>query len=33
MGTEHPRYKEEFRKNAKPLIMFGTRGKPSAESA
>lgn len=25
MGTEHPRYKEEFRKNAKPLIMFGSR--------
>ncbi len=25
MGTEHPRYKEEFRKNAKPLIMFGGR--------
>ncbi|MFL0357047.1 sterol desaturase family protein [Erythrobacter sp. GH1-10] len=24
MGTEHPRYKEEFRKNAKPFIMFGS---------
>ena len=23
MGTEHPRYKEEFRKHAKPFIMFG----------
>lgn len=25
MGTEHPRYKEEFRKNARPTIMFGER--------
>jgi len=24
MGTEHPRYKEEFRKNAKPIFMPGT---------
>ncbi|TRD12630.1 sterol desaturase family protein [Erythrobacter insulae] len=32
MGTEHPRYKEEFRKNAKPLIMFG-RPVASADTA
>ena len=38
MGTEHPRYKEEFRRNAKPLIMFGARaqeaptGKASTEA-
>lgn len=25
MGTEHPRYKEEFRKNAKPLIILPGR--------
>ena len=30
MGTEHPRYKEEFRKNAKPLVMWG--GKRSADA-
>ena len=28
MGTEHPRYKEEFRKVAKPIIIFG---KPAPE--
>lgn len=33
MGTEHPRYKEEFRKNAKPVIILGGRGKAAAESA
>lgn len=33
MGTEHPRYKEEFRKNAKPVIIRGGRGKAAAESA
>ncbi|MEE4155315.1 MAG: sterol desaturase family protein [Erythrobacter sp.] len=25
MGTEHPRYKEEFRRHAKPFVMLGTR--------
>jgi sterol desaturase/sphingolipid hydroxylase (fatty acid hydroxylase superfamily) len=25
MGTEHPRYKEEFRKNAKPLVTWGAK--------
>ncbi|MCK0128774.1 sterol desaturase family protein [Erythrobacter sp. F6033] len=33
MGTEHPRYKEEFRKNAKPLIMFGRPAKPADTAA
>lgn len=33
MGTEHPRYKEEFRKNAKPLIMFGQRSGAATETA
>nr|WP_298926755.1 sterol desaturase family protein [uncultured Erythrobacter sp.] len=33
MGTEHPRYKEEFRKNAKPLIMFGRPAKPAETTA
>lgn len=33
MGTEHPRYKEEFRKNAKPIIMFGGRGAAAPENA
>ena len=33
MGTEHPRYKEEFRKNAKPLIMFGTPKPATPEKA
>lgn len=33
MGTEHPRYKEEFRKVARPLIMFGNRGKAQPETA
>lgn len=30
MGTEHPRYKEEFRRNAKPFIMLPGR-EPAAE--
>lgn len=30
MGTEHPRYKEEFRKNARPLVMFGSKPAPNA---
>ncbi|MBV7264629.1 sterol desaturase family protein [Erythrobacter ani] len=33
MGTEHPRYKEEFRKNAKPVVMFGGQRQPTAERA
>lgn len=33
MGTEHPRYKEEFRKNARPLIMFGSRNTADAPTA
>ncbi|GMN02747.1 sterol desaturase family protein [Erythrobacter sp. MTPC3] len=33
MGTEHPRYKHEFRKNAKPLIMFGRKGDAAAAPA
>ncbi|MBD2842265.1 sterol desaturase family protein [Erythrobacter rubeus] len=33
MGTEHPRYKEEFRANAKPLISFGTRAAHASERA
>ncbi len=32
MGTEHPRYKEEFRKNARPLVMLGSRA-PSEAAA
>ena len=28
MGTEHPRYKQEFRKNARPLVMFGRKDTP-----
>jgi len=30
MGTEHPRYKEEFRKNAKPLILPGSPAERTA---
>ncbi|MEM9502296.1 MAG: sterol desaturase family protein, partial [Pseudomonadota bacterium] len=30
MGTEHPRYKEEFRKNAKPFIIPGTLAERTA---
>lgn len=33
MGTEHPRYKEEFRKNAKPIIMPGSRPEKATETA
>ncbi|MEM6475857.1 MAG: sterol desaturase family protein [Pseudomonadota bacterium] len=29
MGTEHPRYKEEFRKNAKPFIILNDAEPPS----
>jgi Delta7-sterol 5-desaturase len=28
MGTEHPRYKEEFRKHAKPLLMLRAKSQP-----
>lgn len=33
MGTEHPRYKEEFRRSAKPFIMPGARAGETPESA
>ena len=33
MGTEHPRYAEHFRKNAKPVIILGTPGEREAQSA
>lgn len=33
MGTEHPRYKEEFRKSAKPLIILGTPSPAAPEQA
>lgn len=32
MGTEHPRYKQEFRKNARPFVMFGSRSEGNAAS-
>jgi len=33
MGTEHPRYREEFRRNARPLVMLGARGRPAGGPA
>ncbi|MHA7818915.1 MAG: sterol desaturase family protein [Erythrobacter sp.] len=33
MGTEHPRYAEEFRKHAKPVIMLGGSGEAKPETA
>ena len=38
MGTEHPRYKEEFRKHAKPVPMpwpasWTTKGRPAAHAS
>lgn len=32
MGTEHPRYKEEFRKNARPIAMFGKSRTPAGQA-
>ncbi len=33
MGTEHPRYKEEFRRNAKPMVILRPRGSQPEETA
>lgn len=33
MGTEHPRYRQEFRKTAKPFIMFGAPAPETPEEA
>lgn len=33
MGTEHPRYRQEFRKNAKPFTMWGSRPEKTTETA
>lgn len=33
MGTEHPRYKQEFRRNARPPIMLGGREDRATETA
>jgi sterol desaturase/sphingolipid hydroxylase (fatty acid hydroxylase superfamily) len=33
MGTEHPRYKQEFRRVAKPLVMLGQGSQPTGQPA